>query len=101
MSEIWITFPDPHLKPCKDQQRLTSERFLNIYKEFLKTDALIHLKTDDPTLYNFTLATIADTNAILLFNDDDIYSKPLHHPFLDIKTYYEKCILQKEGRLNM
>ncbi|MBP8755116.1 MAG: tRNA (guanosine(46)-N7)-methyltransferase TrmB [Chitinophagales bacterium] len=97
VSEIWITFPDPHLKPCKDQQRLTSERFLNIYKHFLQPGGLIHLKTDDPTLYNFTLETIADTNAILLFNDDDIYSKPLHHPFLTIKTYYEKMHLA-EGK---
>ena len=97
VSEIWITFPDPHLKPCKDQQRLSSERFLSIYKNFLQPGALIHLKTDDSTLYAFTLETIEQTRCILHYADDDIYSKPLPHPFLEIKTYYEKMHLA-EGK---
>ncbi len=97
VSEIWITFPDPHLKKGKEQKRLTSERFLNYYKQLLKPGGIIHLKTDDPTLYEFTLETIKQLNLTLLYADDDIYSKPLHHPFLEIKTYYEKMHLA-EGR---
>lgn len=97
VSEIWITFPDPHLKKGKEQKRLTSERFLNYYKQILKPGGIIHLKTDDPTLYEFTLETIKQLNLKLLYADDDIYSKPLHHPFLEIKTYYEKMHLE-EGR---
>ena len=89
VSEIWITFPDPHLKKGKDQKRLTSERFLNYYKKILKPGGIIHLKTDDPTLYQFTLDTIEQLKLKLIYADDDIYSKPLHHPFLEIKTYYE------------
>lgn len=97
VSEIWITFPDPHLKKGKDQKRLTSERFLNYYKNILKPGGVIHLKTDDATLYAFTLETIAQLNLKLMYADDDIYSKELFHPFLEIKTYYEKMHLE-EGR---
>lgn len=97
VSEIWITFPDPHLKKGKDQKRLTSERFLNYYKNILKPGGVIHLKTDDPTLYEFTLETIQQMGLKLLYADDDIYSKPLYHPFLAIKTYYEKMHLE-EGK---
>lgn len=93
VDEIWITFPDPHLKKGKDQKRLTSERFLNYYKKILKPGGIIHLKTDDPTLYTFTIETAQTLNLPLLYADDDIYSQPLHHPFLEIKTYYEKMHL--------
>ncbi len=98
ISEIWITFPDPHLKKGKDQKRLTSERFLNYYKKILKPGGIIHLKTDDPTLYQFTLDTIDQLQLKLIYADDDIYSKPLPHPFLEIKTYYEGMHLT-EGKL--
>lgn len=97
VSEIWITFPDPHLKKGKDQKRLTSERFLNYYKNILKPGGVIHLKTDDATLYAFTLETIGQLHLKLIYADDDIYSKALFHPFLEIKTYYEKMHLE-EGR---
>lgn len=97
VSEIWITFPDPHLKKGKEQKRLTSERFLNYYKKILRPGGIIHLKTDDLTLYEFTLITIQQLNLKLLYADDDIYAKPLPHPFLEIKTYYEKMHLA-EGR---
>lgn len=49
ISEIWITFPDPHLKTGKFLKRLTSPRFLEKYKNILQPDGIIHLKTDDPT----------------------------------------------------
>lgn len=98
INEIWITFPDPHLKKGKDQKRLTSERFLNYYKKILKPGGIIHLKTDDPTLYQFTLDTIDQLQLKLIYADDDIYSKPLPHPFLEIKTYYEGMHLT-EGKL--
>lgn len=98
VSEIWITFPDPHLKKGKDQKRLTSERFLYYYKKILIPGGIIHLKTDDPTLYQFTLDTIDQLQLKLIYADDDIYSKPLPHPFLEIKTYYEGMHLT-EGKL--
>ena len=97
VSEIWITFPDPYLKKWKDQKRLTSERFINFYKNILKKDGVIHLKTDDPTLYEFTLETIRQLNLQLIYADDDIYSKPLVDPLLEIKTYYEGMHLE-DGR---
>ncbi|MCL4162187.1 UNVERIFIED_CONTAM: hypothetical protein GTU68_051039, partial [Idotea baltica] len=54
VDEIWITFPDPFLKKGKANRRLTSASFLDRYRKILKKGGLLHLKTDDPTLYNFT-----------------------------------------------
>lgn len=91
VAEIWITFPDPFLRESKSNRRLTSPIFLAKYKQFLQADGLVHLKTDSPVLYDFTLETLADTEGVTLeFADPDFYAKPLIMKELEVKTYYEK-----------
>ena len=90
ISEIWITFPDPFLRESKENRRLTSARFLESYKNFLKRGGIIHLKTDDPTLYLFTLDTLSSiSGANVLYHNDDIYASELVYPDLRFKTHYE------------
>jgi len=96
VDEIWITFPDPFLKKGKANRRLTSASFLDRYRKILKKGGLLHLKTDDPTLYNFTLETLwAYPHAEVLYQDSDIYSRPLPNPALQFNTYYEDMHLRK------
>jgi tRNA (guanine-N7-)-methyltransferase len=89
VDELWITFPDPFLREGKSNRRLTSAPFLERYRQFLKSGGLIHLKTDDPTLYDFTLETIKEVGAHLHYADDDIYARDLPLAELGLKTYYE------------
>jgi tRNA (guanine-N7-)-methyltransferase len=92
ISEIWITFPDPFLK--KENRRLTSPQFLELFYPLLKDKGLIHLKTDSRELYDFTLKVVErDSNWSLLMHSDDIYHGDLVHPDLDIMTYYENMHL--------
>jgi len=96
VSEIWITFPDPFLKKGKTNRRLTALPFLDRYRKILAPDGLVHLKTDEPVMSEFSLRTVAnDEKSQLLYFDNDIYSKPLPIPELDFKTYYEKMHLAK------
>ncbi len=98
ISEIWITFPDPFLKDSKSNRRLTSANFLKEYRKIQKKDGIVHLKTDSPELYEFTLETLQEDPKIqLLYHDSDIYSKPLPFPELELKTYYEAMHLS-EGK---
>ena len=98
VDEIWITFPDPFLKKGKANRRLTSSRFLKAYEHFLKKGGIVHLKTDSSELFEFTLEVLKEeTDWILLYHDDDIYSKPLPIEELSIKTYYENMHLE-EGK---
>lgn len=91
VDEIWITFPDPFLRDSKANRRLTSAMFLGQYRKILKPGGLVHLKTDEPNLYDFTLETLAaQRDYSLQYHDDDIYAKPLPMPELEIKTFYEK-----------
>ncbi|MEL7021727.1 MAG: tRNA (guanosine(46)-N7)-methyltransferase TrmB [Bacteroidota bacterium] len=94
VSEIWITFPDPFLRNSKSNRRLTAPPFLDRYHRFLHADGCIHLKTDSPELYEFTVETTTQYEKIeLLYKDDDIYSKPLPMEELIFKTYYENMHL--------
>ncbi|MCO6488625.1 MAG: tRNA (guanosine(46)-N7)-methyltransferase TrmB [Phaeodactylibacter sp.] len=98
ISEIWITFPDPFLRNSKANRRLTAPRFLDEYRKVLEPGGLIHLKTDEPQLYDFTLRTMEEyPGAGILYQDEDIYAKPLPMPELELKTYYEKMHLE-EGK---
>jgi len=87
--EIWLTFPDPQLRASKHKKRLTHPKYLRLYQSFLKKDGRIHLKTDSPVLYNFTLEVISLYTLRLHSSTDDLYSAPLEKKELGIKTHYE------------
>lgn len=93
IEEIWITFPDP--QPNKDRKKLTHPMFLERYKQFLKPDGLIHLKTDDDHLYEYTLDLIYQNNYTILQNIKDVYAADTVSDELNIKTYYEQKWLEK------
>ena len=95
ISEIWITFPDPFLRNSKTRRRLTAPNFLEHYRKILKPGGLVHLKTDSPELYAFTKEVLLeDPKVKILYEEEDIYSKPLIDEVLSIKTYYENMHLQ-------
>ncbi len=98
VDEIWITFPDPFLRKSKANRRLTAPNFLNAYRKILKPGGFVHLKTDEPNLYEFSLEVLAeDPQVNILYQDDDIYAKVLPFPELETKTYYENMHLA-EGK---
>lgn len=98
VDEIWITFPDPHPGARNSNKRLTSPWFLNTYRLFLKDKGLIHLKTDNKELYEFTMRTLAYNNLQTIFSTDDLYSEQSDN-ILSIKTHYEKIYLTSGIRI--
>ena len=93
VNEIWIIFPDPQLK--KDRKKLTSPKFLDLYRPLLKKGATINLKTDSPELYEFTLEVIDDLGLKLHRNVANVYKECPNDPELSIQTYYEGMHLKK------
>ena len=89
VAEIWVTFPDPQLRGSRAKKRLTHPRFLRLYQQVLKDGGLVHIKTDSPDLYQFTLAVINLFGLDLLENTDQVYAQPVINPELMIKTHYE------------
>ncbi len=98
ISEIWITFPDPFLRKSQANRRLTAKHFLHKYRSLLMPDGRMHLKTDSPELYEFTLETLESVEGCrLTHHADDIYSAAEMLPELQIQTFYEK-MHREEGR---
>ncbi len=95
ISAIWITFPDPQLPDRRAKKRLTSLRFLNLYKKILQANHHIYLKTDSRELHDFTLDTLVGTKAIIHRDSIDLYNDFPEDSVLGIKTFYEKMFLKK------
>lgn len=90
IDEIWITFPDPFLRKSKANKRLTSPRFIAAYRQILRPNGLVHLKTDDDTLYEYTTEVWTEDPKIdIRYTNGDIYATELAYPELAHKTYYE------------
>lgn len=99
VDEIWITFPDPYIrKKPRQSKRLTSSKFLNIYRKVLKDGGVIHLKTDSLILFNYTLETIREEGCTILRRVNNVYRDAPDDNLLSIQTFYEKKHL-KEGKI--
>lgn len=96
IEEIWIPFSDPYLK--KPKKRLTSPKFLAIYRNVLKKGGIIHLKTDSKVLFDYTLKVIEREKLNTIERIDDVYrDAPGHELLAGIQTYYEMMHLE-EGK---
>lgn len=100
VSEIWITFPDPQPQISREKKRLTFPGFLAKYRRILKPGGIIHLKTDNDALYQYTLEKINEHHLNLHCSTSDLYNSDLENDVLSIKTYYEKKYLKADKNIN-
>jgi tRNA (guanine-N7-)-methyltransferase len=96
VDEIWLTFPDPQLENRNSNKRLTCPWFLNKYRTFLKNKGIIHLKTDNSDLYNYTKSLVEKNGLQIVSATGDLYGDKPGDDILSIRTYYESIFL-KEG----
>ncbi|GAA4340400.1 tRNA (guanosine(46)-N7)-methyltransferase TrmB [Flaviaesturariibacter amylovorans] len=100
VEEIWITFPDPQLRTGKAKKRLTHPRFLRRYQGLLKPGGKIHLKTDSPNLYQFTMKVCRMYGCTVLEHSDNVYAQAEVKPDLQIRTYYESLDIAGAARVH-
>ena len=109
VDEIWITFPDPQLRWSKAKKRLTHPKFLRLYQQFLKNGSgknsvvdagIVHLKTDSPILYNFTLKVIELYGLHLIYKTENLYAEQNIDPRCLIKTYYEGLDIAQSNKIH-
>ena len=97
IEEIFIPFPDPHVKRRVEPRRLISQNLLDTYKKILTPKGRIHFKTDNDGLYRYGLKTLKDYKTNILFHTEDLYSEKDIDEVKKIKTRYEEHYLA-EGR---
>ena len=93
LDEIWITFPDPQPQKTRERARMTSPRFLEMFKCLLKPNGLVHLKTDNYPFWEYSVQTAINSGAEILFKTSNLYGEVLQDDVLDIKTTYEQRFL--------
>lgn len=91
VDEIWITFPDPQMK--KVRKRLTSTRFMELYRQVTKPGAIIRLKSDSPFLYAYTERMARENALPVQASCEDLHNSAdpsLPASLKEIRTFYEQ-----------
>ncbi|MEX0881976.1 MAG: tRNA (guanosine(46)-N7)-methyltransferase TrmB, partial [Cyclobacteriaceae bacterium] len=96
IDELWITFPDPRPKDRDERRRLTSPRFLNIFKNLMVKRGLIHIKTDNTGLYAYTMDLLLSRKDVKIWkHTENFYSSEWKDDHYGIKTKYETLFMEK------
>lgn len=100
LNEIWITFPDPRPKKRDIKRRLTAPRYMDIYKKLLKPRGIVHFKTDNSMLFDFTLQHLREREDI----ENLAFTRDYHHSTYadelpDIVTKYEKKFMEEGEKI--
>ena len=101
VDEIWITFPDPQPKEFKAKKRLISPRFLELYRNYLQPEGIIHLKTDNTPLFDYTLKLIKEEKHHLIYETRDLYNARDYSGVANLfQTFYERQFLEQGMKIN-
>lgn len=96
VDQIWITFPDPQIKYKRTKHRLTNQSFLDLYKNILKPEGLVHLKTDSEFMHGYTLGLLQGLGLEIMYSNHDIYKSPESPELVRaVQTFYESQYLEK------
>lgn len=100
ISELWITFPDPFPRDGDEKRRLTSPRFLEMYKPLLKAGGTVHFKTDNTGLFDYSLELFQSREDINLIGfTHDFYQSEWKDDHFGIQTRYEKMFSEKGEKI--
>ncbi|UZK64149.1 tRNA (guanosine(46)-N7)-methyltransferase TrmB [Mycoplasma mycoides subsp. capri] len=74
-NKIYLNFSDPWPKTRHYKKRLTYVKFLDIYSDILIKNGYLEFKTDNDSLYNFTIEQLSLTNKWkIVINTTDLYN---------------------------
>jgi tRNA (guanine-N7-)-methyltransferase len=98
VDEIWFPDPRPRIRDIK--RRLSSSRYIDMYKKLLKPNGYFRFKTDNTDLFNFTLEELRYRNDLVDFEyTHDLYESSLQPECYDIKTKYEAMFTAKGEKI--
>ena len=70
------------------------------YKHIMKSTGILHLKTDNDGLYEYTLERLKDRGDKIIKHSADLYQEPWLDEVLSIQTTYEKIYRDKGKNIN-
>ena len=96
VDEIWITFPDPQIKYKRTKHRMTNAEFLKRYKQILKPEGVVNLKTDSEFMHGYTLGLLHGAGHEVLYANHNVYKQEgSPEDVTSIQTFYESQYLEQ------
>ena len=93
VERVYINFCNPWPKGKHRKKRLTHNRQLEKYKEFLKPNAEIYFKTDDDGLFESSLIYFEESGFEILKKTYDLHSESIFEK--NIETEHEKMFSEQ------
>ena len=93
---IYLNFSDPWPKKRTAKRRLSSDMFLNKYKNLFKKDHNIIMKTDNMNLFEYSLESFSRNGYVLEKVSLDLHSSDIEN---NIETEYEKKFVSKGNKI--
>lgn len=97
VDKIFLNFSDPWPKARHEQRRLTSKSFLKVYDEILKKDGFVEFKTDNTTLFEYSLESIPEAGWQLSYINFDFHNSEEAKD--NIMTEYEEKFSSKGQKI--
>ena len=88
-----MNFSDPWPKKRHEKRRLTSKKFLDVYRKILVADGEIEFKTDNRSLFEYSIVSINQYPLDILSVNLDLHNSPENE--MNIMTEYEQKFSQK------
>ena len=92
---IYLNFSDPWPKAKHAKRRLTSPIFLDIYDKIFKNDKKIIMKTDNDSLFDYSLESLSLNGYDIIFKTNNLSNEDDN-----IMTEYEKKFREKGKNIN-
>ncbi|MBR5088245.1 MAG: tRNA (guanosine(46)-N7)-methyltransferase TrmB [Ruminiclostridium sp.] len=92
IERLYLNFSCPYPKARYTKHRLTSERFLAIYKELLTAEGEIFQKTDNEEFFDYSLGTLKEAGFELRYVTRDLHNSDVTG---NIITEYEQRFLSQ------
>lgn len=97
ITRLYLNFSDPWPKTRHAKRRLTYSSFLQTYRQVLKPDGEIHLKTDNEKLFEFSLNQMAAERFQLRNITFDLHQSKLAQD--NVMTEYEERFSSRGQRI--
>ncbi|MFH2093008.1 MAG: tRNA (guanosine(46)-N7)-methyltransferase TrmB [Pseudomonadota bacterium] len=98
--QIWLTFPDPHLKHRSAKSRLSAASFLDAYAKLLVPAGVVCLKTDSDPLYHYTCESVEQWGGRVVVQCENIHGaedNPLYA--CGVVSAFEKVAQEKRATI--
>lgn len=94
--QVYLNFSDPWPKTRHEKRRLTYKTFLSIYESILVDKGEIHFKTDNQSLFEFSLKSFSEYGMLLKYLSLDLHNSSFEG---NIMTEYEEKFSSKGFRI--